>query len=221
MNEIVDYYNKLAKNYDKSRFENTYGEFIDRQERKLLNNLLKNKQEIILDLACGSGRLSNYANFGVDASKEMIQIAQQKFADKLFFISDAEKTNLEDNSIDTIISFHFFMHLNQDKIHNILVECDRILKKNGRVIFDIPSAKRRKLSKHKSDDWHAGFSLTTKEIAMLNDNFELKRSFGLLFLPIHRFPKKIRSIFIQLDTFLANSLLKEYSSYQVIEIVKK
>lgn len=221
MDEIVDYYDKLAPSYDKSRFANTYGEFIDRQERILLDQLLTNKNELVLDLACGSGRLSNYANFGIDASNEMIQIAQQKFSEKKFYHATAEKTDVADNSIDTIISFHFFMHLNKDKMQQILYECDRILKKNGRIIFDIPSAKRRKLTKHKSDDWHAGFSLSTQEISMLNDNFELKRSFGLLFLPIHRFPKKLRLIFIQFDMFLANSFLKEYSSYQVIEFVKK
>lgn len=221
MDEIVNYYDRLAKIYDTDRFDNSYGKFIDRQERTILNKLLTTNNEIILDLACGSGRFMDYANYGSDASKEMVKISQQKFPNKKIYLSDAEKTPFENNSIDTIISFHFFMHLSKEKIEKILQECDRILTKNGRIIFDIPSSKRRKLINYKSKDWHGGFSLTNQELKKLNSNFELKKSFGILFIPIHRFPKKLRQSFVKLDNLLSNSFLKEYSSYQIIEFVKK
>ncbi|WP_375559227.1 class I SAM-dependent methyltransferase [Bernardetia sp. OM2101] len=221
MDEIISYYDKLAKIYDDDRFDNSYGKFIDKQERNILNKLLTNDNEIILDLACGSGRFMDYANYGSDASKEMVKISQQKFPHKEIYLSDAEKTTFEDNSIDTIISFHFFMHLNKEKMEKILQECDRILTKNGRIIFDIPSSKRRKLLNYKSKNWHGAFSLTNQELKKINSNFELKNSFGILFVPIHRFPKKLRPLFIKLDRLLSNSFLKEYSSYQVIEFVKK
>ncbi len=221
MDEIITYYNKLAKIYDNDRFDNSYGKFIDKQERNILDKLLTNNNEVILDLACGSGRFMDYANYGIDASEEMVKMSQQKFPNKKIYLSDAEKTPFEDNSIDTIISFHFFMHLNKEKVEKILQECDRILSKNGRIIFDIPSSKRRKLLNYKSKDWHGGFSLTNQELKKINSNFEVKRSFGILFIPIHRFPKKIRQSFIKLDNLLSNSFLKEYSSYQIIEFVKK
>lgn len=221
MNNIISYYNKIAKIYDQDRFNNTYGRFIDHQERKILNILLRNKNGIVLDLACGSGRLLNYANFGIDASIEMVKIAKEKFPDKIIEISDAELTSFESNSMDTIISFHFFMHLNEEKIKKILLECNRILKPKGRIIFDIPSQKRRNLLKFKSDFWHGSYSSNFKKISKIDSNFKIKRSFGLLFLPIHRIPKKIRSFFLNLDYILANSFLKEYSSYVIIEIEKK
>ena len=221
MNEIVDYYDDLAEIYDKDRFDNSYGKFIDKQERNILNKLLTNKDEIVLDMACGSGRFLNYAHCGIDASKKMVEISQQKFLHKKIYLSDAAKTAFDDNSIDTIISFHFFMHLNSEKIKTILEECDRILSKNGRIIFDIPSFKRRQLLNYKKTHWHGGFSSTCKELNKLNSNFEIKRSFGILFFPIHRFPKKIRQSLIKWDTLLSNSFLKEYSSYQIIELVKK
>lgn len=221
MNNIISYYNKIAKIYDQDRFNNTYGRFIDHQERKILNKMLRNKNGIVLDLACGSGRLLNYANFGIDASIEMVKIAKEKFPDKIIEISDAELTSFESNSMDTIISFHFFMHLNEEKIKKILLECNRILKPNGRIIFDIPSQKRRNLLKFKSEFWHGSYSSNFKEISKIDSNFNIKRSFGLLFLPIHRIPKKIRSFFLNLDYILANSFLKEYSSYVIIEFEKK
>ncbi|MFD2908535.1 class I SAM-dependent methyltransferase [Flavobacterium ardleyense] len=221
MDEIINYYDKIASIYEKDRFDNTYGTFIDKQERKVLNRLLYNKQEVIVDMACGSGRFLNFANFGVDGSSEMVKISKLKFPDKTIFLCDAENTDFEDNTVDTIISFHFFMHLSDVKVKNILMEWDRILTNNGRIIFDIPSSKRRKLLNFKKNNWHGSFSLTNREIKQLNLNFEIRQSFGILFIPIHRIPKGIRKLFLKLDALLSNSFLKEYSSYQIIELVKK
>ena len=221
MDEIVDYYDELAKTYDSNRFENTYGTFIDKQERAILQQLLTHSEEMVLDMPCGSGRFLNFAQLGIDASKEMVRVSQAKFPSKTISQADAAQTQIDDHTIDTIISFHFFMHLNEEKMKQILKECERILKPQGRIIFDIPSAKRRKLSQDKRTNWHGGFSLTNKEISELNPNFNIRRTYGLLFVPIHRIPKRLRSIFITIDRILSNSFLKEYSSYQIIELVKK
>ena len=221
MNQIVDYYNDLAKEYDQDRFENSYGKFIDFQERRILDKLLIDNNEVILDLACGSGRFMNYASLGVDASEEMLKVAKEKHPEKNFYFSDASQIPLEDNSIDTIITFHFFMHLDLKKVQEILKECNRVLKKNGRIIFDIPSAKRRSLIRYKKSGWHGNFALSSNEIKNLSNDFELVSSFGILFIPIHRVPVRIRSLFIKLDKFLSNSWLKEYSSYHVIVLKKR
>lgn len=219
MNKIVNYYDNLAESYDENRFDNPYGKFIDKQERNLLDKLLTNNDEIILDLACGSGRLLNYASYGIDASPKMIEISKQKFRTKSVYLSDAEKTQFESNSIDTIICFHFFMHLDQDKINKILEECNRILKKNGRIIFDVPSKKRRELLNFKSNEWHGAFSTSLAELKS-NTHFKLNRTFGLLFFPIHRFPNITRKFLVKIDLLIANSFLKEYSSYLIIEFKK-
>lgn len=220
MNKIVEYYNDLASTYDQNRFENTYGRFIDNQERGILNQLLTNKNELILDLACGTGRLLNYASIGVDASAEMIAIAKRKFPEKTFLQTEADQIPVEDNSIDSIISFHFFMHLDQNKISQILEESNRILKKGGRIIFDIPSRKRRNLLGYKKTNWHGASSLSMNDFKV-NSNFKIKRTFGVLFFPIHRFPDFCRKFLVPLDSFLANSFLKEYSSYLIIELEKR
>lgn len=219
-NEIIEYYDEIAKIYDDNRFNNAYGSFIDNQERKILDKMLSNSNEIILDLACGSGRLLNYAKFGSDASQKMIDIAKLKYKNKDIYLCDAEKTNFEANSIDTIISFHFFMHLNQGKIDKVLDECNRILKENGRIIFDIPSKKRRDLLKFNTNGWHGAFSTSINELK-LNSAFEISSTYGILFLPIHRFPKFTRKFLSKIDFLLANSFLIEYSSYLIIEFKKK
>ncbi|MEY4217009.1 MAG: hypothetical protein RLZZ68_1465 [Bacteroidota bacterium] len=221
MNQIVDYYEKLAEKYDSDRFENTYGKFIDFQERRILDRLLADKKEIILDLACGSGRFMNYASIGIDASQEMLKIANEKYPEKSFYQSDAELIPLLDSSIDSIITFHFFMHLDKEKVQKILAECQRVLKPNGRIIFDIPSAKRRSFIRYKKTGWHGNFALTNKQINELSTEFSISRSFGILFIPIHRIPVRLRNLFLGFDRILSNSFLKEYSSYQIIELIKK
>lgn len=78
-NEVVEYYDSIAKKYDDSRFNNSYGQFIDFQERRTLDRLIpvdKNTQR--LEMACGTGRLTNYATHGLDASAEMMSLARQR-----------------------------------------------------------------------------------------------------------------------------------------------
>jgi hypoxanthine phosphoribosyltransferase len=145
----------------------------------------------------------------------------QKYPNKEIFHADAEKLPFENNSIDTIISFHFFMHLDKEKTKKIMEECSRVLKPGGRLIFDIPSARRRKLIAYNKDGWHGNLSLSKADITKLHPDFVVKRCFGLLFLPIHRIPKKIRMGFIGVDFLFANSFLKKYSSYHIYEMIKK
>ena len=93
------------------------------------------------------------------------------------------------------------------------------MKKNGRIIFDVPSKKRRKLLNFKSNEWHGAYSTSIADLK-LNHRFKVNRTFGLLFFPIHRFPKFMRNFLVKIDLFIANSFLKEYSSYLIIEIKK-
>lgn len=222
MNQVIQYYDKIATSYDADRFGNSYGRFIDAQERKVLNHLLADRQEIVLDLACGSGRLLSYANIGLDASAEMLKLASEKFPGKPTLHAEADAIPLGAASLDTVISFHFFMHLDHAGVAKIVSEVHRVLKDEGRLIFDIPSGKRRKLLGYTTDTWHGAHSATLEDITqMVQDKFVVKSSYGLLLLPVHRIPKRIRRFCIWLDYLLANSFLKEYSSYLILELRKK
>jgi SAM-dependent methyltransferase len=222
MRDIIQYYDEIAPCYDTDRFGNAYGRFIDAQERRVLDRLLNGKEESVLDLACGSGRLLKYATIGLDASAEMIKLAKEKFPDKTLLHAEAHAIPLGDASVDTVISFHFFMHLDRPAIENILKEVHRVLRDGGRFIFDIPSAHRRNLLGYKANTWHGAHSSSLEEMAAISRNmFTMKRSYGLLMLPIHRLPHGVRKYFNWLDYLLANSFLKKYSSYLIIELVKK
>ncbi len=221
--ENTAYYNNIAINYDDDRFGNSYGKFIDFQERKLLTHLLKYSDiNSTLDLGCGTGRFLDYANFGIDASEEMVKVAKLKYPEKNIDVGTAQHTNFEDCKFNIIFSFHVFMHLDKPLVLKILNEAYRILETGGRLIFDVPSKKRRNLFSFKSKTWHGANCYTVNEIKKIcNKKWELTNYFGILFFPIHRIPKKLRNKFIHFDNLLVKTIIKEYSSYLVFELIKK
>lgn len=223
--QVTDYYDSIAGNYDESRFANSYGRFIDAQERRVLNKLLPHDgtPRQVLEMACGTGRLTNYATHALDASSKMMAIAQQKHKEVSFTLASATSTGFRDESFDAVFSFHLMMHLDNDTIAAIFREAKRILKPGGRFIFDIPSRKRRELLHHKPEGWHGATHLSTKDVErMAHDaQLELKRSFGIMMMPVHKLPNALRKVLTTADYALANSPLKQYSSYLVHELEKQ
>ncbi len=220
--EINHYYEALATNYDENRFGNSYGNYIDAQERKILNRYINTNKEVpSIDIACGTGRLLNYASHGLDASKNMLKEAKKKHLNKKIMHRSYAATGLEENSMEHAISFHLLMHLQKEEIPVFLNEMHRILKKDGILIIDFPSEKRRKWTNYKAKDWHGANAIQTKTLKkLLGEQWQLKAYHGIGFFPIHRIPKKLRSYFVTLDNVFANSFCKEWSSYLVYILQK-
>lgn len=221
--EIKEYYDTLAQSYDTNRFENSYGKFIDTQERIFLNRQLRiSNTSKTLDLGCGTGRLLNFANYGVDVSQNMIAIAKSKFPDKEILEGSVTSIPFGNNSLDCIFCFHVIMHLDKTTTTEFLTETHNKLIDKGRLIFDFPSQKRRKLLNFKSENWHGANSFSLEQIHQLTkNNWNIKTKRGILFLPIQRFPDFLRPFMLKIDTFLCKTFLKEYASYLVIELEKK
>ncbi|MBQ1351517.1 MAG: class I SAM-dependent methyltransferase [Oscillospiraceae bacterium] len=220
---VVAYYDEIASTYDESRFGNSYGRFIDAQERIILDQLFPpDKPEQRLEIACGTGRLTGYATHGLDASAEMLAQARERYGDVIFVEAFADDTGFTDASFDAVYTFHLLMHLEPSVIAGIFREVHRILKPGGRFIFDIPSKKRRKLLRHHQASWHGGTELSSEDVCQLcGSEYSLRRSFGLLFLPVHKLPAGMRSRLVQPDFRLANGWMKENSSYLAFELIKR
>lgn len=220
--KIIEYYNQLASDYDENRFGNSYGQFIDFQERKILSEIFKNKSGNILDLACGSGRLTNFATFGADASEEMLKIARKKFPEKEFLHAKSDKLPLENECFQACLTFHFMMHLDEDIFQKTIDEVYRIITKKGSFVFDIPVKTRREILKQNKEDWHASLCFNQKDNEkIINKKFEIMRKFGILLIPIHRIPKRFRKYFLTFDYLLSNfRFLKNFSSYHIYELIK-
>lgn len=219
-NSIIDYYNELAKDYDNDRFNNSYGNFIDTQERKLLQRILQPVKEDILDLGCGTGRLMEFATHGVDGSTGMLEMAKYKFPGKDLHCSDIALLPFKDNMFNAVFSFHVFMHLEPAKAISIFNEVERVLKPGGLFIFDFPSAKRREIIKTGTTGWHGNtaYDITylRKELAA---GFNYKDYYGIMLLPIQRIPKRLRKYFTCFDRLLCKGF-KKYASYNIAVFVK-
>lgn len=221
--EITKYYNDLAKDYDADRFSNSYGQYIHRQEDEILIKYLDKKEtEFNLDLACGTGRFLKYADYGIDISKEMVEISKRKYPQKKITIDDAESLPYQNAFFDNVISFHLFMHLNSNCMRKILCEVNRVLKNGGHYIFDVPSEKRRKFTGYSSDNWHGGNQVSIKSLKrLMGSEWELVTFHGTAFFPIHRLTEKLRRRLVIFDSFMCNSFLKEYSSHLIFILKKK
>lgn len=219
--KIIKYYDNLASEYDKDRFANSYGNYINTQETLILKKYLNKETSLNLDLACGTGRFLEYADFGIDISKNMIDICKEKFSNKDLRIGDVETLPYESSFFNNIFSFHLFMHLEYSQLETIFKKISKVIKKDGLFIFDIPSKKRRTLTNYKTNSWHGANQISSSELkSITSEHWELISYHGIAFFPIHLIPKRIRKYFIPLDNFLCNSIFKEWSSH-IIYVLKK
>lgn len=221
--EIKNYYNKLAHDYDNNRFKNSYGQYLDQQERVFLKRILsKTAPTYCMDIGCGTGRLLDYADYGVDFSPEMLKVATEKYPHKILLEGTLTEIPIENYQLEVIYSFHVIMHQDHATTEQFLNEAHQKLRPNGKLIFDFPSAKRRQAVKHQQQSWHAAHQMTLVEIEkLLGTQWKLVESQGFLFFPIHRIPTILRPLFRSLDSLMCRSFLKEYASYLVVVLEKQ
>jgi 2-polyprenyl-3-methyl-5-hydroxy-6-metoxy-1,4-benzoquinol methylase len=115
---------------------------------------------------------------------------------------------------DAIFCLHLFMHLPVPEIESVLRACFDQLQPGGLLIFDVPSADRRRLTGFRPDDWHAGTALSCREVAAMTEaDWLLRATRGVLFLPIHRLPAVARQAFRPCDDLAGMTPFKRWSSY--------
>jgi ubiquinone/menaquinone biosynthesis C-methylase UbiE len=115
------------------------------QSKVIAPNLMRildlKKGENVYDLACGQGYFSNiFAHSGAsvvasDLSKRLIETAKKNMPKGIaFHVTPAHKAPFaKDASIDTIVVVLAIQNI--DNVSDVLAECKRILKKNGRIVL--------------------------------------------------------------------------------------
>jgi SAM-dependent methyltransferase len=220
MSSIRSYYDTLAATYDRERFGNSYGRYVDAMERSVLDEWLRGTDPAeVVDIACGTGRLLDYAKTGVDLSRAMLRKAEMKWQDRRLVEADATSTRLPDAGFTAVICFHLLMHLDAAACSAVLREAARIVRPGGRIILDIPSKPRRALSRRPPSGWHGDTAATLDEVdAWSGDAWRLRRSRGILFVPIHRLPSTLRRGVSPADALIGRTPLARWSSYYLCEL---
>jgi SAM-dependent methyltransferase len=218
---VIAYYDQLAERYDFDRFGNSYGLFVDAQERLLLDRFLPKGSGRILDVGCGTGRLADRADFGCDASLQSVFVAASR-GNALVAASDAARLPFPAESFDGAFAFHVFMHLERDEISAVFADVARVLKPGGVFVADVASAFRRRFSPQPNRSWHGATALSAREFAECGAlaGLRLDASAGVMFLPIHRLPGFLRKSLVSAD-LAAASLFPEQASYLVGRFVKE
>ncbi len=129
--------------------------------KERLEAVIKFAGHSILDVGCGSGAYvlklaEQYQIFGVDYQR----FPSWDEKPHLFSISDAAQLNLEDNSVDTILSFETLEHLQNPE--QALKEYYRVCRKN--IIITVPNCqitsgmeKSKVIYSHWIDPTHINF----------------------------------------------------------------
>lgn len=220
MKPVIDYYDNLANDYDRDRFANSYGRYIDALERSILSQWLRDTAPATTaDFGCGTGRLLDYAHTGLDGSAGMLQVAAEKFPDRRLIHTDLTHLPLADGEMEHGICFHVAMHLDQPTLLAFLQEAARVIRPGGSLIFDIPSAPRRALSRRPRSGWHGDTDASIAQIKQWAEpQWSVRRWRGILLFPIHRIPAPLRPLFRGLDAGIGCTALARYASYYVIEL---
>ncbi|MGB9980417.1 class I SAM-dependent DNA methyltransferase [Methanobacterium sp.] len=135
-------YKKFAGYYDK-----IYGKLDHQKESEFIkwavNKHGNSKSNLLLDIACGTGRhanllKNNFEILGVDINKEMLDIARDKMPDVEFITGDMKKLNLR-RKFDAVICMYSAINYNVtfEELELTLKNFHDHLNDAGVLIFDM------------------------------------------------------------------------------------
>lgn len=141
-------FDKWAKSYDEIVAGSSQaGNYMYKDYKNILDKvvayceLTAYKQPIILDIGTGTGELASrflkkgLHVIGIDPSKEMRKICQQKFPEIKVIAGNFLNIPLPAESIDIIISSYAFHHLTSVEKDKSILKMKSVLKPYGRIVI--------------------------------------------------------------------------------------
>lgn len=115
--------------------------FVHQYGNSVTELISADKNSSILDLGCGNGALTKalqdkgYMVKGLDASKELLDIARKNYPDIEFIQADAVSFSVEE-PVDVVFSNAVFHWIEREKQRNMLRCVHNALKENGEFVFE-------------------------------------------------------------------------------------
>ncbi len=143
MDQTEKDYDILAQDYTRTR------SFIPDNIRGLADYVLEGEK--VLDSGCASGRFFEVLKdkkidyFGIDISKELIEIAKKRYPQANFQVTDALNLPFPDNFFDKVFSISVIHHIPSKELRiRYLKEIERVLKPEGLLVLRVWDFWRRK-----------------------------------------------------------------------------
>lgn len=169
---------KVAEEYEQKRLGSNFGRYKHFAELNSLSKLLPKKDWQILEVGCGTGRITKefvkrgYKVFPIDSSAAMLAQYRQKPGLSKPQLANATHLPFPDKSFHTAISIRVIWHLlSSNERENMLAEMARV--SSSFVILDITNKKRwpkiyLNLQRHKT------YFFTWKEFVNLSKKYSLR-----------------------------------------------
>jgi SAM-dependent methyltransferase len=140
MNNINEYYNKRAKEYEQIYH---HDDPVRQSELAKIKNLLRNsfRNKSVLEVACGTGywtkTVAQTANniSAVDNSVEMLEIAKAKNTGAIFIIDDAYLLKNVNGNFNAGLANFWFSHIPKNQINSFLKTFHKKLKPASTIIM--------------------------------------------------------------------------------------
>lgn len=138
---IIDCYNKTAKNYADKFFDELDHKHLDRILLKSFIDKNINGGKLI-DLGCGPGQTTKFIAdqeltdiIGIDISEEMINVAESLNPHLHFETGDILHLAYHDQTFGSAVAFYSIVHFDHEQIRIAFKEIKRVLKDDGQFLF--------------------------------------------------------------------------------------
>lgn len=126
--------------WDADRYTENFS-FVHQYGNSVLELIDADQDSTILDLGCGNGALSKtlqdkgFEVKGIDASKELLDIARKNYPDIEFIQADATNFSLQE-PVDVVFSNAVFHWIDKERQQDMLKCVYNALKENGQFVFE-------------------------------------------------------------------------------------
>lgn len=174
-----DIYKNQALKYDKFATKSFSWKYIEKPSLDRYLNKYLNSNSKILDAGCGSGRVIKYLIskgvkqrniVGIDASTELLKIANNDFQNVKFINSNIVNSQFKSNSFDIIISTMVMHYLNNKGLEKSLKSFYTWSKNNG-IIFILVTHPVRLAANDLSQYFVRGWKLEKTPWGTMNPNY--------------------------------------------------
>lgn len=142
-----------SENWQNEEYYNMSGIISISRFAKIVEQYYKEncKNLTVVEIGCGTGRETKYLAdcfqlvFGLDAAESMISKAEQRVKRRnvAFMKNEAGMIPLADDTIDIVYSFIVFQHCKFETVLSYFREAKRVLKRDGRFIFQLGTDKNK------------------------------------------------------------------------------